>query len=251
MTRAHTPSIQELDSLHTQVRNVLALLFVLTSCLVSYMAIRIFVLSDRITFLEFASLCSFALACAVLSGVQLHCTHLVRGDSEHGIGRMVLTDGLTGLSNYRCLKKSLDEAFERASRHGSPLAIVYIDLDRFKRINDTFGHDAGNVALKAVARRIDKWRRRQDVAARVGGDEFAILMPNLDHEGVMTAVERLREDLRSLARTARAGAPLESLTCSVGVASYPATARTQAGLLRAADEAMYRAKQAGRDCVAT
>ena len=245
MTATSVCQLQNLNSLHDRVRTVLVLLFLLTLCLVGYMALKIFVLPDRITFLEFGSLCSFAVACLVLSAGQLQCLRHIHDNAGGGIESMVLEDELTGLNNYRCLQQRLGEELERASRHGLALAAVYIDLDRFKLVNDTFGHDAGNAVLKAVARTIRESCRGEDIAGRVGGDEFVVVLPQVDHAGALIAAERLRKRLDATELTAITGERLDFVTFSLGVASYPASAQTKSGLLRAADEAMYRAKRAG------
>ncbi|RMG96558.1 MAG: GGDEF domain-containing protein [Deltaproteobacteria bacterium] len=162
------------------------------------------------------------------------------------------TDPLTGLWNRRAFFAVLDKALARFRRGGDELAVLLCDLDHFKKINDTFGHDAGDRALLSVRDAIAEVTRPSDVAARLGGDEICILLVGTDIEGAVKVGDRLRAALR----TKR---PLgdHPLTLSIGAAdtssidSFTDGARARADLLRIADEALYVAKARGRDQVAT
>ncbi|MFC6015092.1 diguanylate cyclase [Plantactinospora solaniradicis] len=168
--------------------------------------------------------------------------------------RLSLTDPLTGLWNYRYLKESVRREIERASRFGRMLSVLALDLDRFKEVNDTYGHAAGDAVLAEFAARIRGAMREVDLAFRQGGEEFVVLLPETDARGAATVAERLGAAVREtpIAIRPRPGviAPVRaqvSVTVSVGVAVYPDHAATGPQLLVAADEALYAAKAAGRD----
>ncbi|WP_347404886.1 diguanylate cyclase [Micromonospora sp. WMMD1102] len=168
--------------------------------------------------------------------------------------RLSLTDPLTGLWNYRYLKDSIRREIERASRFGRMLGVLALDLDRFKEVNDTYGHAAGDAVLAEFAQRIRGATREVDLAFRQGGEEFVVLLPETDARGAATVAERLgaavRETPMAIRTRSGAAAPvraLVSVTVSIGVAVYPDHAVTGPQLLVAADEALYAAKAAGRD----
>jgi diguanylate cyclase (GGDEF)-like protein len=152
------------------------------------------------------------------------------------------TDPLTGLLNRRALEELFAVELERSRRGGRPLSIVVGDLDGFKAVNDRLGHQAGDAALQTLAEDLNKWKRRIDMAARLGGEEFALLLPETDERGAFLVAERLR---RATHRTFADG-PLP-LTISFGVATFPDHGDDADTLMRAADEALYAAKDLGKD----
>jgi diguanylate cyclase (GGDEF)-like protein/PAS domain S-box-containing protein len=157
---------------------------------------------------------------------------------------LATTDPLTGLANHGAFHRRLGDECARASRTGSGLSLVLIDLDHFKRVNDTHGHAAGDEVLREVARRLRDCGRRGDLAARVGGEELAWLLPSTDLPHAMEAAERLRARIGG-----RDFGPVGRLTASLGVAQLGPGG--PADLVRRADLALYRAKEEGRDaCVA-
>ncbi|QNM96872.1 bifunctional diguanylate cyclase/phosphodiesterase [Chitinimonas koreensis] len=167
--------------------------------------------------------------------------------SEAHIRQLALYDGLTGLPNRVLLDDLLNQALARARRHGSRVALGFIDLDHFKQINDAFGHQAGDQVLATLARQIRSVLREEDVLARWGGDEFIVMLPDLPDLATLSNVaERLRE-------IARQGVVLEGIetrpTISIGMAVYPDNADNAESLLRAADSTMYHAKAMGRNNV--
>jgi diguanylate cyclase (GGDEF)-like protein len=165
--------------------------------------------------------------------------------------RLSLTDPLTGLSNYRYLKESLRREVERASRFGHRLTVLALDLDRFKEVNDTHGHAAGDAVLAEFARRLRAEIREVDLAFRQGGEEFVVLLPETDAAGGTVVAERLGAAIRRtpvLARSARSTqAARIPVTVSIGIAVYPDHGNTGGAVLEAADDALYQAKAAGRD----
>ncbi|WP_144633453.1 sensor domain-containing diguanylate cyclase [Bordetella genomosp. 13] len=164
--------------------------------------------------------------------------------------RLAVTDGLTGLSNRRALDTRLEQEWARARRGGTPLAVLFIDVDHFKRFNDTYGHAAGDEVLAAVAECIGSCARRPaDMPARYGGEEFAMVLPELTAEQAATVGERVRRKIQAL-RVAHEGSAHGEVTVSVGAAScMPAAGGGVEDLLRVADALLYEAKAAGRNRV--
>ena len=159
-------------------------------------------------------------------------------------------DELTGLFNRRFLEEALDREIRRAVREHRPLGLMMIDLDHFKRVNDTFGHAAGDFVLRLVGDYLQSNVRAEDIACRYGGEEFVILMPKASAEDTERRAEALRAaiaDVRPVQGTSR----FPAISLSIGVASYPEHGSTGEAVLRAADAALYRAKAAGRDRVAS
>jgi diguanylate cyclase (GGDEF)-like protein len=165
--------------------------------------------------------------------------------------RLSLTDQLTGLSNYRYLKDSLRREIERASRFSHQLTVLALDLDRFKEVNDTYGHAAGDAVLAEFARRIRVEIREVDLAFRQGGEEFVVLLPETDAAGGTVVAERLGAAIRRipvLVRSARSTQAVRiPVTVSIGIAVFPDHGATGAAVLEAADDALYQAKSDGRD----
>ncbi len=161
-----------------------------------------------------------------------------------------LQDELTGIFNRRRLQQAFDDEWSRARRHRLPLAFVLLDLDHFKRLNDSRGHREGDLALKAVAAHLAEHARRTgDLAARFGGEEFALLLPGTDLEGALRVAEQLRASIEELALH-HPEAPGGRLTASLGVAALvPGPDDRPESLIEAADAALYRAKTEGRNRV--
>lgn len=153
-------------------------------------------------------------------------------------------DTLTGLANTLRLRQELDSALARADRDGGRVAVLYLDLDGFKQVNDTFGHDVGDAVLMAVTERLTGIRRSGELLARVGGDELVMLAESFPPGYEVRIAERV---LGALDAPLQAGGRTLRIGLSIGVAVYPDNASDADGLLRAADEAMYEAKRSGRD----
>jgi len=160
---------------------------------------------------------------------------------------MANTDSLTGLLNRRRFMDCASAEFSRAQRYQRELAMVMLDIDHFKRINDTRGHLVGDQVIKAMARHMQTLLRTSDWPARWGGEEFAILMPETPLDGATILAERLRAELATLVLPAADG-PLQ-FTVSVGVASCTESDHHFMALMERADAALYAAKHAGRNCV--
>ncbi len=161
---------------------------------------------------------------------------------------MAYRDPLTGLGNRKAFDEQLGQALLRAGSGGSELALLYLDLDRFKEVNDRFGHDVGDALLKAVAERVRSTLRQPDKAYRLGGDEFAVLLEDSQENNPQRLAERLLAAL--VQPLALNGERIDFVTPSIGIALYPRHAGDAEGLVRAADSAMYQAKrQRNRYCL--
>ena len=163
------------------------------------------------------------------------------------VRRQASTDGLTGLRNYRFLVEHLDQQVALAERSGAPLAVLMLDLDHFKALNDEHGHAAGDEALRRVAHCLEATVRRSDLAARYGGEEFVIVMADTGRDEARLVADKLRTAVADL-QLPIAGS-VRRLTVSIGGAVLPDDARETSPLLAMADAALYRAKHAGRDAV--
>lgn len=166
------------------------------------------------------------------------------------LAELAVTDELTRLYNRRFFDQSLGVEFERGRRYERALTLLLADIDHFKRINDSFGHPAGDVVLANVAQEIAGGIRKSDTAARFGGEEFAILLPEIQGAPGLAVAEKIR--VRIAESTVEAEGNQLNVTVSIGVASFDGFNRTSpADLLRAADRAMYAAKNGGRNRVVT
>jgi diguanylate cyclase (GGDEF)-like protein len=157
-----------------------------------------------------------------------------------------LRDSLTGLFNRRYLEETLTVEIERAKRTNGPFSVMMLDLDHFKRFNDTHGHDAGDAALQALGGFLQRQVRGGDIACRYGGEEFTLLLPGASVEMAQQRAEQLCEGVRML-RIDGKGRSLGPLTLSIGIATFPKHGESNEMILQAADVALYQAKTEGRD----
>jgi two-component system cell cycle response regulator len=162
---------------------------------------------------------------------------------------MAITDPLTTLYNRRYMESHLAALVDQAASRGKPLTALVLDIDHFKSVNDTHGHDAGDDVLREFATRVRKSIRGIDLACRFGGEEFVIIMPETDM-GVATIVaERLRRRIASEAFPIHQGSKALEVTISIGIATLDAADDNAASILKRADQALYRAKRDGRNRV--
>ncbi len=163
------------------------------------------------------------------------------------VERLSIADGLTGLYNRRFVSERLDEEFSKAMRYDMPLSVLIMDVDFFKRVNDTFGHQVGDNALIAVAQVLQQSVRESDLVGRYGGEEFVILLPHTGLEKALGVAEKIRS---AVSETPVEGMGERRLTISIGAAGFPdIKAASVEELVRKADEALYRAKEGGRNLV--
>jgi diguanylate cyclase (GGDEF)-like protein len=170
-------------------------------------------------------------------------------DLHETVQEQAITDELTGLFNVRQFHSRLENEIERAERFGTPLALVMLDIDRFKSVNDTYGHPQGDRVLVEVARVLRRLSRDVDLPARYGGEEMAVVLPQTDLAGAEQGAERMREAIEAMQIQRLDGGGLLRITASFGVASFPGHAAGKSGLIAAADGALYRAKRGGRNRV--
>ncbi|HEX9982627.1 MAG TPA: diguanylate cyclase [Thermoanaerobaculia bacterium] len=169
-------------------------------------------------------------------------------DSNRQLEELSLTDGLTSLRNRRAFEQQLGQTFEHARRYTRPLSIAVVDIDHFKQVNDMYGHQAGDCVLRAVAQVLDHGTRQTDFVARVGGEEFAILLPETQLFEAMQFGEKIRAAVEGA--TVRMAETAHRVTVSVGIASIPhSDVKDVTELYDAADQALYRAKNRGRNRV--
>lgn len=161
---------------------------------------------------------------------------------------LAVTDGLTGLHNRRYLDNHLKTLFNRAAARSRPLSLCITDIDRFKTVNDTYGHDAGDEVLREFARRIRSTVRGADLACRYGGEEFVVVMPDTDAASAAAVAERLRGIIEATAFPLPSGEKL-FVTASLGISTFSPSIETPEQLLKSADQALYRAKTEGRNRV--
>lgn len=197
-----------------------------------------------------------ALACGLLAYNQVLAAHQRDLNAAHAarLHHLSITDPLTGLANRRHFEQAAMLELSRCQRYGSPLALLLLDLDHFKQINDRYGHATGDSLLKAFADRLREQLRDVDLAARWGGEEFVVLMPATSPDQALLVAERLRQQIQTITLAARPllGGAHEQLLCtvSIGVALGEMEETLLELLLHKADEGLYAAKAAGRNCLA-
>jgi|GEM_PF-1111479 len=185
------------------------------------------------------------LAQTIAEGVALALVNLRLRDK---LQQQSIRDALTGLFNRRYLEETFERELRRALRHGHHVGLVMLDVDHFKRVNDTHGHEAGDAVLRALGTLLKESVRAEDIACRYGGEEFALLLPGADLAQTTARAEHIRASVAKLALSDR-GVPLGPLTASFGVTVCPAQGEQLSELVRGADFALYRAKQEGRNRV--
>ncbi len=166
--------------------------------------------------------------------------------------QLTITDELTGTYNYRFFKMRLDDEMKRSVRYGQPLSLIMIDIDWFKRFNDTYGHESGNQLLRRLSSVIADNIRDVDILARYGGEEFIIILPQTGQDEAYTLGERIREKISEIRlKVGPDGKELARVTVSVGISCYPENGRGEDELVESVDQALYRAKGAGKNLVCT
>jgi diguanylate cyclase (GGDEF)-like protein len=172
-------------------------------------------------------------------------TSLANARFHAEIERLAVTDGLTGLFNHRHFQEKLAHEFDRLSRFGEAVSLLLIDIDFFKKINDTYGHPIGDSVLRKVAGIVRKTIRTVDIPARYGGEEFAVVLVGTDARGAMKMAERLRKSVADAKFSA--GGDTFSITISIGISTYTKDVKGKEILIERADKALYDAKGSGRN----
>lgn len=184
---------------------------------------------------------------SVLSTLQTQVRDLSASNQQ--LERLAMVDEKTGLYNFREFQRTLVNEMERAQRYAVPLSLVFFDLDHFKRVNDSLGHQAGDRVLQEFATLVTGGARTNDIAARYGGEEFAVVLPHTCSEMALRVAERIRRAVQEFVFVADLSPT--RITVSAGVATYPSFESVDSvdGLIRAADRALFRAKDLGRNQV--
>ena len=173
---------------------------------------------------------------------------LTNAERYHQAKEKAFIDDVTEVYNARYLLQATEREIHRAARSGKELSVLFLDLDRFKRVNDRYGHLVGSNVLRRLSEVLFDCVRQVDTLARYGGDEFTILLVDTPLRGGVAVAERIRRTVAETIFEGTDGAPIR-LTISIGVATFPDHSRDREGLLDVADKAMYRAKSKGRNCV--
>ncbi|MGI8426077.1 MAG: GGDEF domain-containing protein [Actinomycetota bacterium] len=180
---------------------------------------------------------------------QLRSAHIKFGEELGEAQRMAITDGLTSIWNHRYFKLQFEQELERAGRFGRPFSLIMLDVDDFKKFNDTYGHRVGDFVLVELTRRINGIIRDADIFARYGGEEFALMLPETNAAGGLATAEKIRRII--------GGQPFEgevtpeplAVTVSLGVACSPEAGKDEDALFEAADKALLKAKAEGKNRV--
>jgi diguanylate cyclase (GGDEF)-like protein len=163
----------------------------------------------------------------------------------HKLETMATTDGLTGLFNKRAMLDAAVQKVAASARFGRRLSVLVADLDHFKKVNDTYGHDVGDLVISGLGEILKRQKRATDVVARFGGEEFVVLCEQTDEKGAMLLGDRIREELGKT--TFRTPKGVLTVTCSIGIATFPEAGGDWDALFKAADDALYVSKRSGRD----
>jgi diguanylate cyclase (GGDEF)-like protein/PAS domain S-box-containing protein len=185
------------------------------------------------------------MAVALSEQVALALSNLMLRDT---LRQQVVRDPLTGLFNRLYMEETLNREVRRASRHGTRLGLLMVDLDHFKEVNDSFGHEAGDTALREVGALLRSQIRGEDVPCRYGGEEFVLILPGANLTATHERADHIRDALKQM-RVRHRGVLLRPLTASIGIATFPEHGTAPDVLMRIADRALYQAKQSGRDQV--
>lgn len=185
------------------------------------------------------------LAQAVAGQIELTLANL---RLQENLRAQAVRDPLTGLFNRRYLEETLERAFAQTARNGHPFAILVVDIDHFKQVNDTYGHDAGDTVLRMVSKFLRSHIRASDIACRYGGEEFVLVLIDAGKAAAQMRAEALRVGISHMVVQHR-GQPIPPLTISIGVALAPEHGNNSAAVIGAADVALYAAKRSGRNCV--
>ena len=166
---------------------------------------------------------------------------------QEQLRKQAMHDSLTGLFNRRYLDEMLERELARARREGPPLTVMMLDIDFFKKLNDTYGHQAGDEVLRRLADLLRKNSRAEDIPCRYGGEEFLLVLPNMGRADALTRAEQWRQEFEAMHITL--GQVTMRSTISIGIATFPEQGQTRDTLIEAADKALYDAKHNGRNRV--
>jgi len=234
-------SLRPLDAVHSRVMSLFALLTVLSVVILITMATRL-ISRGSLTFLDVSWMVFFASATLFLTFAEIGCLRHLRESVQPELVLLVLRDELTGLYNRRYIADRIREGISRCRRYGRRMSVLYIDLDGFKQVNDTYGHRAGDAVLQQASRRLSDSIRNEDVLARMSGDEFVALLTDTGPSEAATLAIRLRKEFEAETFQPTPEVSIDSLSFSVGVSAFPDDGETCEGLLSVADKNLYAHK---------
>lgn len=244
MAKKLVVELQELTEIQSRFKKTFILTNILTALLVA-MVFQAVLLPEQWDRIGTVGMCVIAGGAILLCLVQLYFIRLTTRKSREKLEALTFVDDLTRVYNYRYLDQRLGEELDRSRREGKPISVIYVDLDNFKRVNDQFGHSAGNTVLAQIGQFMKAAAREVDLIGRLGGDEFLIILPNTDRDAALIFAERIRERFLNYPFRTEGGALIDFIRPSLGVASFPGDADTKETLIAAADQAMYRSKRTG------
>lgn len=219
--------------------SLLALPFVAAACLLYFYTYPIGL--DAAGLIDLGN----ALFCGALIIVFVHLYETRRASAHKQLQHMARTDSLTGVASRGSFQHSLEQSINEAQRSQAKLVLVILDVDHFKRVNDQYGHDAGDQALRHICNSLSQRLRVSDTIGRLGGEEFGLLLPNTDEDSAAQLVKTLREQLCS--EPMQYGNQLIPLSATFGLAEWPIDGETATQLYRCADQRMFRGKELGRN----
>jgi len=167
---------------------------------------------------------------------------------QETLQNLSVRDPLTGLFNRRYMEESMERELLRAERQGKQVGVIMVDIDHFKRFNDTFGHDGGDALLRELSKFLQQHVRGSDIVCRYGGEEFTLILPEASLEVTHQRAKQIRETVKDL-RIHQGQKVLDPISLSLGLAVFPVHGTNHRAILQAADVALYRAKETGRDRV--
>jgi len=237
--------LQPLDTVHSRVRLLFALLTVLSVVILTTMGVR---LADReaVHYLDVGWMSFFATATVVLTLAEISCLRSIRTNIQPQLASLVLRDEVTGLYNRRYIVERIDREISLCRRHGRRFSVIYTDMDGFKQVNDRYGHDSGDHILRQVGRWLEDSVRHEDIAGRMGGDEFVVLLPDTSPSDAANLVIRLDTKFRAQPFRLPNGEETGFLAFSAGIAAYPGDGETSGEVLSVADRNMYAHKKSKR-----
>ncbi len=244
MDKKKVVELQELHEVMKKEKGLLILSGILTLVVIMYLSLKVLLPSiwGKISLISIAFL---AFASLILTFLGTRTIRYLGEFSQKEFRELAFLDELTGVYNYRYIERRLNFELERTKKFSSPLSLIYIDIDHFKKVNDVFGHETGNKVLKEASRLLKDSVREMDIVGRVGGDEFLVILPLSTIDEAFPVANRLKENFSSQAFECSKEKKIDFLTLSLGVVSSPPLPPDRVTLIKEADTAMYRAKKEG------
>jgi diguanylate cyclase (GGDEF)-like protein len=235
---------EEIELIETRLRTI----FVGSFCLSILLIVALLLLVSRWGVLPLFLRLSFPailLWSLVVTAYAFYAQVCVSQKMKETLRQQTFIDEVTGVFNYRYLDLRLAEEAERTRRHGGFTALLYMDLDGFKQVNDRFGHQVGNLVLEQIAHTMARKTRSCDVFGRIGGDEFLVIVPQTDRREAYVLAERLREAVENYVLEIEGDHVVDFIRASIGVAAFPVNGETMENVITAADNAVYASKEQG------